>query len=138
MAILRGVQQKKLFAYSVYVWVIPFVISVPFFDRNGQLRTSEYWFKCVMAIFSSWCTAVALRSVLPSRTSSLNGMLVASEIVAINWALDLLVFVHFGLGGYTLYTYFEKIGCGYLAGIAMGWLAGGVSSDAAINRKKST
>eukprot|EP01134_Creolimax_fragrantissima_P000530 CFRG0530T1 len=100
-----------------------------FFNEHGQLLTSEYYFKTTMGITSAIATAISLRKLLPERTQPLTGVIVASEIVCINWFLDVMLFVYFGLGEYTLATYAEKIGLGYVTMIPMGWLAGAMSNS---------
>ena len=49
---------------GILIWLVPFVISMFFFDRSGQLTISEDLFKSIMIVVSSLIGFLFDRSIL--------------------------------------------------------------------------
>jgi hypothetical protein len=94
-------------------WLVPFLASVPFFDRAGQLLISQPLFKSIMVVVGGLVgvalLAVAFRRIAASPAS---GLALGLYWLAINLVLDLIVLV--ALLKMPLVLYLYDIGLRYL------------------------
>ena len=94
-------------------WLIPFVASVPFFDRTGQILISQPLFKSLMVVIGGAAGTALLVSALRRLTPSLaSGLALGLYWFTINIALDVLVLVP--MSGTAIDSYFYDIGLRYL------------------------
>jgi hypothetical protein len=94
-------------------WLIPFLVSIPFFDRTGQLLISQPLFKSIMVVVGGASGAALL--VLAFRriaASPASGFALGCYWLAINVLLDLVALVLLMKMPLALYLY--DIGLRYL------------------------
>ena len=75
-------------------WLIPFVISAPFFDRTGQLLVAQPLFKSIMVVVGgasgTWLLVLAFRQLIVTPATA---FVLGCYWLAINLLLDLIVLV---------------------------------------------
>jgi hypothetical protein len=107
-------------------WLIPFVVSIFFFSREGQILIDEHLFKTIMIVVGSASGALMLVVYFKkvNRGYLKEGIIVGLVWLAINWAFDFAVLLP--MSGMSAGTYFIQIGLQYLVlptmSIAMGYL----------------
>jgi len=110
---MRSVISLRTTLLGVASWLVPFVASFLFFDRNGQLLIPQPLFKSLMVVvfggFGVALLAVAFRRIPASPGY---GLALGCYWLAINLALDLLVLVPLVHMAIDLYLY--DIGLRYL------------------------
>ncbi|MEQ9366731.1 MAG: hypothetical protein RIF32_21000 [Leptospirales bacterium] len=121
-------------AYGVLLWAAPFLVSVPFFSRSGELQTDLFVFKSAMAVVGSLTGVILLvrylgrlfRRRLEARGDDRRpdgdpapgpfwrvGLFTGLLWLLINWGLDFLILLP--LNGQSPQEYMVRIGFGYLA-----------------------
>lgn len=131
----------KIMALGITIWLVPFVVSLLFYNPAGELTTDIVAFKTVMLLVSQATGALVIwyffRSVKTQFVST--GLLVGLAWLVINWLLDILVLV--GLFGQPFPQYFIQTGARYLAipitTLLVGLVAGQVYSQCQINTPTS-
>lgn len=129
--------------YAFICWLLPFIFSCFFFDRQGQLQVGMAQFKTYMfgvcSVFGAFCFDRILSGVLRAEwVSSTPESFTATAVefgvfmVAVSSALDILILIPLVNATnrqrpqqqLTVYRWFHDIGFGYLAIGAQAWLAG--------------
>jgi hypothetical protein len=116
----------KIGLLGFLTWLIPFVISIPFFSKEGQLLIDEHLFKTIMVVVGSVFGALMLVIYFKKaiRGYFREGIIVGLAWLAINWAFDFAVLLP--MSGMSVGAYFIQIGLRYLVlptmSIAMGYL----------------
>ena len=106
-------------------WLVPFVVSIFFFSREGQLLIDMFLFKTIMivvgSVFGALMLIVYFKKVV--RGYFREGVIVGLAWLAINWVLDFAVLLP--MSGMSVGTYFIQIGLRYLVlpimSISMGY-----------------
>ena len=104
----------KWLGFGFLTWLIPFLVSFGFYDRSGNLTTSEDLFKSVMIVVSSvvggWVLYHLFKGVKGSFVKW--SWIIGAFLLSLNWILDLVILVPFAkMDGW---FYFESIGIRYL------------------------
>jgi hypothetical protein len=116
----------RLALFGFLSWLVPFVVSVPFYSSEGKLLIDIFLFKSLMIGVGSATGAALLVLYLRNMQKEWlrEGIFAGSAMFAANIILDLLVLLP--LSGMDMGTYFVQIGSRYLVipimGIAMGYL----------------
>ena len=110
---LRDIVTARTSLIGFASWLIPFAISIPFFDHTGQLLIAQPLFKSIMVVVGGG-TATALlvmafRHVVPTARS---GLALGCYWLLINLALDIAILVP--MGKMTIAGYLADIGLRYL------------------------
>ena len=110
---MHGAITVRTTLLGVVSWLIPFLASLLFFDRTGQLLISQPLFKSIMVVVGG-LVAVGLLVVAFRRNlaSPASGLILGLYWLAINVLLDLVVLVAFFKMSFLLYLY--DIGLRYL------------------------
>jgi len=105
----------KFLLVAFLCWLVPFVVSLPFFGPDGQLLINFWLFKALMVVVLSLTAFLALRwfyyrtnlAVSPSQA-----LLIGVGILLINVALDSVTILQ--LNPMPLVSYSSQIGLVYL------------------------
>lgn len=106
-------------AWGGFVWLVPFAISVPFFDASGTLLIEMASFAMLMGLCLTTACCIALVRVLRAWISAGNavthrtGWLLGFLWLTINGLLDMVVLLP--LSGMSFFEYMLQIGPGYLS-----------------------
>jgi hypothetical protein len=113
----------KVVVAAVLIWLLPFVISILFYDRDGTLQTSFILFKVTMAVILVIVSYGAFRWAYRGRTdvTSLQAILVGLMAIAVSVVLDALTVLP--LSGMGVGAYAVQIGLVYLLMIATSVMA---------------
>lgn len=117
----------RIFGYGFLVWLIPFLVAIPFHTRDGKLLTDIFLFKTVMLIIGNLTGCVLFVSLaLKISGKKLPILLGAGWIwLFINWGLDFLILLP--MSKMSPGDYFIQIGLRYFTMIfvpfAIGWVA---------------
>jgi hypothetical protein len=118
---------RKIVGYGFLSWMIPFVVSLPFFARNGQPRFPVDLIKSLMILVGAASGGVLLfRLFKDVRPSLSNGIAVGSLWVLMNIALDVAILIPMARMGAA--EYFTGIGLRYLQIPIMAGAMGAVSA----------
>ncbi|WMW24000.1 hypothetical protein RE474_07775 [Methanolobus sediminis] len=106
----------KMVLYGSIVWLVPFIISFAFVDRQGNFTIDETFFKSIMVVTGALVGVVlAVRYFRDVETNYVNGGIVLGVIwLVINLALDLSM-VYGGFFQMSVTQYFTDIGMRYLS-----------------------
>ena len=115
----------KLIIFGILTWLIPFIVSCLFYNRQGQVQIDVFLFKSIMIVVGALVGAFFLvwyfRKI--TRYYLYHGLVVGLAWLVINWMLDFAVLIP--LSGMSITTYFMQIGIRYftlpIMGIAIGW-----------------
>jgi hypothetical protein len=120
---------RRRLAGAFLTWFVPFLISVPFYGKDGLLVDLQL-FKSLMIVAGSITAAILIVWSFRSIESGYTREAIATGCVWLlaNWALDLVVLI--GLLGTTLPDYAAGIGLRYLMIPAMVIMAGIVADEA--------
>lgn len=102
------------FLYGFLAWLIPFVVSIFFYTKEGGLRIDIIFFKTIMIVVGSITGAILLISYFKKINASYlkEGIYVGITWFVINILLDLLVLIP--MSGMAISDYFLQIGLRYL------------------------
>ncbi|PJA89919.1 MAG: hypothetical protein CO137_01690 [Candidatus Magasanikbacteria bacterium CG_4_9_14_3_um_filter_32_9] len=105
----------KLILFGFFVWLIPFTISILFFNKNGELLIDVFLFKSIMIVIGTFTGACIL--VWYFKKVKIN-FLKTSIVVGLVWflisiVLDLIVLLP--MSGMSVGSYFSEIGIRYLS-----------------------
>ncbi|MCR9143875.1 MAG: hypothetical protein NXI24_16635 [bacterium] len=110
----------RLLARGALLWAIPFLISIPFFNRAGELQIDLFAFKSLMGISGSLAGVLLLLRYLgrefarrPAADFWRCGLFTGAIWLLINWGLDFLILLP--LNGQSPEEYMLRIGFGYLS-----------------------
>ncbi len=115
----------RFLVVACLIWLIPFLVSLPFFDRTGQLQTKFWLFKGVMALVLGSSAFVLFRWLISRwspRPSLVTLVLLGLGTVAINITLDAITIIPLTQIG--LRDYVFQIGTLYLLIVGMSVIAG--------------
>ena len=115
---------KKYLIYSVYgvfSWLIPFVISIFFYSRDGGLVIDVFLFKSIMIVSGSLTSMVLIPLTFKhiQRSVMKEALVIGGLWMVINWGLDGLILLP--MSGQTLLEYFAQIGLRYVV-IGITWV----------------
>ncbi|MCC6887104.1 MAG: hypothetical protein IT536_00990 [Hyphomicrobiales bacterium] len=103
----------RVSVFGLVSWAVPFIASLAFFSRTGELVIPQPLFKSLMVVIGGgvavWLLVRVFRQVPPSLGT---GLAIGGYWLAINWVLDLLVLLP--MSGMTLAAYASDIGLRYL------------------------
>jgi hypothetical protein len=119
-------QHLRLLTFGILTWLLPFLISLPFYGSDGGLTIDIFAFKSLMivsgAAIGTLLIYLYLRS-LPEETNWITtGITIGISWLLINWILDVIVLVT--LFEMTPTDWFIQIGSRYLLLPMMAVLAG--------------
>lgn len=105
----------KMLLFGLIVWLIPFIVSFAFVDRNGNFLIAETFFKSIMIVTGSFVGVVlAIRYFKDVETDYVKeGVLLGTIWLVVNLAIDLSM-VYGGFFPMTVTQYFTDIGMRYL------------------------
>ena len=112
--------------FGFFSWLIPFVLSIPFFNQNGQLLVEHDLFKSVMIVTGSisGCYLMFRYFKLVDGDFIMNGIVVGISWLAINIIFDTIILIP--MMKVSFFSYLMSIGLGYLVipviSTAMGFL----------------
>ena len=118
----------KIGCFGFLTWLVPFVISLLFYTKDGQPIMDIFFIKSIMIVLSSAVGAFLL--IIYFRKIDLNflreGAYIGMSWFVINCILDILVLLP--LAGMSMTTWFAQIGMRYLMipimSISIGYIAG--------------
>ncbi|PKL59605.1 MAG: hypothetical protein CVV33_06960 [Methanomicrobiales archaeon HGW-Methanomicrobiales-4] len=104
----------RIIGYGILTWLIPFLVSIPFYSREGDILIDQNFFKSIMIVTGSIIGAFLIIRYFKTLTNRFvrAGYTLGLTWLLINWALDIVILIP--LGGYDLQTYFYQIGLRYL------------------------
>lgn len=116
----------RIFSYGFLVWLIPFVVAIPFHSRDGKLLTDLFLFKTVMILVGNFTGCVLLASLVLKIPGKKFRILFATGFIwlTINWGLDFLILLP--MSKMNVVDYFIQIGLRYLTMIFISFTVGWV------------
>lgn len=104
----------KALLFGMLTWLVPFVVAIFFYTKEGQLRIDIFLFKSIMIVVGSLAGAMFLSLYFRRVTKRYRreGVLIGLSWLAINWVLDAGVLIP--MSGMGLGAYVEQIGLRYL------------------------
>ncbi len=104
----------KALLFGMLTWLVPFVVAIFFYTKEGQLRIDIFLFKSIMIGVGSLAGAMFLSLYFRRVTERYRreGILIGLSWLAINWVLDAGVLIP--MSGMGLGAYVEQIGLRYL------------------------
>ncbi|HWQ68272.1 MAG TPA: hypothetical protein VN372_15565 [Methanospirillum sp.] len=124
-------EQIRIIWYGLITWLVPFLVSIPFYSSTGELLLDQHFFKSIMIVVGSFTGALLVIRFFRSYNGPyLNrGIRLGFSWLAINLILDLLILVP--MSGMDLQIYITQIGMRYLVIPVMAVMAGMIADDAA-------
>ena len=109
---MKSIKQTLLFGFLV--WLIPFIIAITFYSRDGQPLIDIFLLKSIMIVAGSITGAIFLILYFKKVTKNYlrEGLIVGLIWLAINWILDFIVLVP--MAKMDIGTYFIQVGLRYL------------------------
>ncbi|TGK28952.1 hypothetical protein EHQ12_15280 [Leptospira gomenensis] len=110
---------SRILLYGFLVWLVPFVVAIPFHSRNGELLTDVFLFKTVMIIVGNFTGCVLLALLVPRIEGKTLSVLFGTGLfwLGINWGLDFLILIP--MSKMSVSEYFIRIGGGYLTMVSI-------------------
>jgi hypothetical protein len=101
--------------YGLIAWLVPFLVSIPFYTREGKLVIDIFLFKSIMIVVGSITAAILLVSYFKHVQVDYvkQGIIVGVIWFALNILLDLIILLP--MSGMSAADYFTQIGLRYLA-----------------------
>ncbi|NJD78031.1 MAG: hypothetical protein FIB08_13220 [Candidatus Methanoperedens sp.] len=114
----------KIVLYGFLAWLIPFVASLLFYTREGNLTIDIFLFKSIMVVVGSISAAILLISYFKNVNEAYlkEGIIVGVIWFGMNILLDLLVLIP--ISGMSIADYSTRIGILYLVIPVMSILVG--------------
>ncbi|HOJ95880.1 MAG TPA: hypothetical protein PK024_03450 [Methanospirillum sp.] len=121
----------KTILYGVLVWLVPFLIAIPFYSPEGTLLIDEHFFKTAMILAGGGIGAILLIRLFSGISDQYirKGWVIGVIWLLINWILDLGILLP--LNGMNIPTYFGQIGLRYLMIPVMSIMAGYIAENTA-------
>lgn len=109
----------RILLYGFLAWFIPFVTSVFFYTKDGELSIDIFLFKSIMIVVGSFSAAILLIFYFKIINADYfkEGIIVGSTWFGINILLDILILIP--MSGMSIADYITRIGISYLAIPAM-------------------
>jgi hypothetical protein len=110
--------------YGFLAWLIPFVISIFFYTKEGGLTIDVFFFKTIMILVGALSAAILLILYFKKINTDYlkEGIYVGLTWFIINILLDLLVLIP--MSGMSITNYFIQIGLRYLVMPVMSIMVG--------------
>lgn len=104
----------RLAVYAFLIWLIPFAVSMAFYDSSGNLWLDRDLFKSIMIVLSclAGCYFLVRHYETLAGVSTSDSILTGFIWLAISWLLDFAILLP--LSGMSLQEYFFSIGLRYL------------------------
>jgi len=120
----------KTILYRILVWLVPFIIAIPFYSPEGPLLVDVHFFKTVMIITGGAIGAILLIRLFSEISDRYvrNGWIIGAIWLIFNWILDLGILL--SLNGMDIPTYVREIGLRYLMIFIMSVMAGYIAENA--------
>jgi uncharacterized membrane protein YpjA len=119
----------KNILYGFLVWLIPFVISIFFFSKEGGLTIDVFLFKTIMIVVGSISVAFLLvfyfKHIMTNYVKE--GIIVGIVWFAVNILLDIIILIP--MTGMSIADYFPQIGLRYLVMPVMSIVVGVVLTN---------
>ncbi len=133
MTVCTEIWRRRLIA-GFLTWLIPFIASVPFYDKSGTLLIDYVLFKSIMVVVGGVSAAILMVWFfrLVTKTFTREAVITGFVWLIMNWVLDLIVIV--GVLRMSPITYTIEIGLGYLMIPAI-VIAAGIIADNAVAGK---
>jgi hypothetical protein len=128
----------KTILYGILVWLVPFIIAIPFYSPEGTLLVDVHFFKTVMIITGGAIGAILLIRLFSEISDQYvrTGVIIGAIWLIINWILDLGILL--SLNGMDIPTYVREIGLRYLMIFIMSVMAGYIAENATNKTKMRT
>ncbi|EMY78917.1 hypothetical protein LEP1GSC060_0853 [Leptospira weilii serovar Ranarum str. ICFT] len=116
----------RIFSYGFLVWLIPFMVAIPFHTKDGKLQTDLFLFKTVMILVGTLTGCVLLASLALKISGKKFPVLLSAGLIwlGINWGLDFLILIP--MSKMNAGDYFIQIGLRYLTMIFISFTIGWV------------
>ena len=113
-----------IISFGVIVWLIPFILSAPFYAPSGEILIDQGLFKSIMILSGSGTGAVCIILLFRKITKDYFkvGLISGFIWLIINWGLDYLILLP--LSGMGMSDYLNQIGVRYLSILIMTGMAG--------------
>jgi len=99
-----------VFGFSILVWIVPFLVSIPFFNSSGSLVINFWLFKLIMVVFVILVTFFGYKFL--NKKLIQNTFWLSVLTVLINTLLDVLILIP--VAKYTARDYILQIFCIYI------------------------
>ena len=101
--------------FGFLIWLIPFIISIFFFNQKGELQVNVFLFKSIMIVVGSISAAYLVVNYFKGITSQYlrEGIIAGLVWLAVNWLLDIAILIP--MSGMSFSDYFIEIGIRYLS-----------------------
>lgn len=126
----------KTILYGILVWLVPFIIAIPFYSPEGALLVDVHFFKTIMILTGGVIGAILLIRLFSEISDQYvrKGWMIGGIWLVINWILDIGILLP--LNGMDFSTYFGEIGLRYLMipvmSVMAGYIAGNITNKAKI------
>ncbi len=110
-------------------WLIPLIISIPFYQSDGTIIGGEHLFKSVMIVVGCITGALLLIWLFSKQKDQyfMFGVIVGIIWLFINWILDLLILIP--MSGDSITEYMASVGLRYLMLPCMTIMAGKIADN---------
>jgi len=105
---------KKTLLFGFLIWLIPFIIAIPFYSKDGQPLIDIFLLKSIMIVVGAITGAFFLILYFKKVTENYfrEGLIIGLIWLVINWIIDFIVLVP--MAKMDTGTYFVQIGLRYL------------------------
>lgn len=105
---------KKAFLFGFLIWLVPFIVAIPFYKADRTLAVDIFLFKSIMIVVASAFGSFALVKYFKSVKDNFvkEGVLVGALWFAINIILDLIILIP--MSKMSIGDYAMQIGLRYL------------------------
>lgn len=125
-----------IISFGILVWLIPFILSIPFYSPSGDILIDQGLFKSIMVLFGSGTGAVSIILLFRKITADYfkTGLIIGFIWLIINWGLDYLILLP--LSGMGITDYLNQIGVRYLSILIMAVMAGWICDEVIKKNRK--
>lgn len=119
----------RIISFGVLVWLIPFIVAIPFYSPTGEILIDQGLFKSLMILLGSGTGAICIILFFRKITEDYfkAGLVIGFTWLIINWGLDYLILLP--LSGMEITAYLNQIGVRYLSILIMTGMAGWVCDE---------
>ena len=105
----------KIAVYGFIAWLIPFILSIPFFTPDGRLTVDEHLFKSIMIIVGTLTAGLLLVDIFKDvkKEQIQEGFVIGIIWYVMNILLDVIILLP--MSGMPFSQYYAEIGMRYLA-----------------------
>ena len=120
----------RIILYGIIVWLIPFLVAIPFYSPDVTIQASDQLFKSIMIVTGSIVGAYLLIRLFSDIQEKFiqTGWIIGGIWLIINWFLDAVILLP--LNGMDPATYFSQIGLRYLMIPVMSIMGGYIGENA--------